>query len=536
MNELLELNRKIVLTDYENACIRNMELHLTGDPRYSAEYVYPNQKNDANCILDKFYTHNIRVISVLKRTKVGMDGLMIEIAKNMTTIKDDSKTLLRKNVFFITAMMNVSWESQFKEKLPHCFVENVFHNGKLRSLKSKLKGIKNALLIFDEIDSGDKENQQLHSILKECGLLDIAYMESNNIRFIIVSATMVNELTHLNKWGDKHETYKMTIPESYIGTEDFIEKGIIQEFYPVNDTASATEWIQKDIILNYAKDFRIHLIRTDDASQLILENACISNHIQYRNHNSQDRIDSTELNNLFSQPLHNHLVIGIKGFYRRANLIPNSWKLKIGATHERYTGKWDMNVQVQGLPGRMSGYWRAEIENGHKTGPYRTSIDAINEYDHFYNNPLDQDFQYQTSNSSKKTFLSPHNIKNLLYVDPLHEMNNNVPIIIESIDKKFLEFRTRKNKIKFICDHIADKPEYKKLLDFIQNKDNKCIRIYEPKVSSLYKVFVEDLVHAATNNIPYNIDHDTNRDETNNWQMYMDNKKNRWCFIVWGKM
>jgi hypothetical protein len=29
------------------------------------------------------------------------------------------------------------------------------------------------------------------------------------------------------------------------------------------------------------------------------------------------------------------------------------------------------------LPGRMSGYWKQEILNGHKTGPYRTSIDAL---------------------------------------------------------------------------------------------------------------------------------------------------------------
>ena len=48
---------------------------------------------------------------------------------------------------------------------------------------------------------------------------------------------------------------------------------------------------------------------------------------------------------------------------------------KIGATHERHVKKYDTNVQ--GLPGRMSGYWKQELLNGHKTGPHRISIDAI---------------------------------------------------------------------------------------------------------------------------------------------------------------
>ena len=109
--------------------------------------------------------------------------------------------------------------------------------------------------------------------------------------------------------------------------------------------------------------------------------------IDFKNHTSDDRISYEELSDIFNN-ISNHLVIAVKGFYRRANLIPNEWKKKIGATHERYVKKYDTNVQVQGLPGRMSGYWKQELLNGHKTGPHRTSIDAINEYEEFYKNPF----------------------------------------------------------------------------------------------------------------------------------------------------
>jgi len=69
-------------------------------------------------------------------------------------------------------------------------------------------------------------------------------------------------------------------------------------------------------------------------------------------------------------------------------LIPNSWKLKIGAVHELYTKIANISVQIQGLPGRMTGYWKHIIENGHKTGPYRTSIDAIKDYEKIIQDPL----------------------------------------------------------------------------------------------------------------------------------------------------
>jgi hypothetical protein len=42
--------------------------------------------------------------------------------------------------------------------------------------------------------------------------------------------------------------------------------------------------------------------------------------------------------------------------------------------------KIDTSVQIQGLPGRMTGYWKSVIVEGHKTGPYRTSINSMEEF------------------------------------------------------------------------------------------------------------------------------------------------------------
>jgi len=410
MEQVLDLNREIVLNDYQSATKKNKELFITGDVKASSEYIFDNQKEDATIICDKFYETPVRVISIVKRTKVGMDGLMIEMAKNMSTHIDNNFALHRDNIFFITAMSNKSWEDDMKDKMPSCFKDNVYHHGKLQRLKNKLKNIKNAIIINDEIDSGDKEDQKLHLILKESGILDMKYMEENNIRFVFVSATMINELRDLYKWGDKHFTHYMTIPDSYIGHKEFLELGIIQQYYPIKDEESAEKWIQEDILQNYGTDYRVHIIRTDEKNKDFIFNACIKNNIGFNCHTSDDRISYEELSNIFGN-ITKHIVIAVKGFYRRANLIPNDWKKKIGATHERYVKKYDTNVQVQGLPGRMTGYWKNEILGGFKTGPHRTSIDAINEYEEFYKNPFGK-IKYSTS-GSKKLLVNPKNIQNL---------------------------------------------------------------------------------------------------------------------------
>jgi hypothetical protein len=61
----------------------------------SSEYIFDNQKEDGRAICDKFYETNVRVISIVKRTKVGMDGLIIEVAKNMATHPDNNFALHR---------------------------------------------------------------------------------------------------------------------------------------------------------------------------------------------------------------------------------------------------------------------------------------------------------------------------------------------------------------------------------------------------------------------------------------------------------
>jgi hypothetical protein len=405
----IDLSRDIVLHDYSSAETKNRELFINNDVKSSSEYIFPNQKKDALNICNIFYETDVRVVSIVKRCKVGMDGLMIEVAKIMTTHSDDNFVVHRNKVFLITGMSNKAWEVDMKEKIPACFENNVSHHGKLQLLKDRLKDISDAIIIIDEIDVGDKSDQKVDKILKESNLLDVDYMKSRNIRFVFVSATIINELNELYKWGDIHQVYYMTIPKNYIGHKDFLELGIIQEWYPVNSIDSADRWIKEDILDNFGTDYRIHLIRTNKRNVDYIQNSCIKNKIKFMNHTSDDRISEDELDKIFNN-ITGHVVIAVKGLLSRANLIPNKYKLKIGAMHDRYVQKPNPNALTQSFPGRMSGYWRDIIERGHKTGPYRTSIEAIQAYEEFYNNPTGK---IKGTKVSKKLFMNPSNIKNM---------------------------------------------------------------------------------------------------------------------------
>ena len=445
--ELISARREDVLQSYNSAKARNHRLFLEGDVRATAEYIFPNQITDATNVVYAFYKHNRRVFSIQKKTKVGADGVMIKIATLITTHNDDAFVVNPANVRILTGMSNAGWEKDMIDKAPTCFKDKIFHHGKLS--RAELQNIHNGLFIIDEIDTGDKEYQVLHTTLKEAGVLDVKHMEEHNNRFVFISATMIKELYDLYRWGDLHELYKMTIPASYIGHSDFLEMGIIQEFYPLTTIENAEKWVQEDILDNYKLDYRVHIVRVTAKNVTVVQNACISKGITFRNHTSTDRLSEDEQKEFFEEPLTRHIVLGVKGLLRRANLIPNCWKLRIGATHELYTKTIDYNVQIQGLPGRMSGYWRDIIVGGHKTGPHRTSIKAIEEYEKIYEDPFGMN-SYQTAGFKKKkgkvssepTMLSAKNIQNLEAVElPVVVNNDPIPIAHPTAFKTIIEVK-----------------------------------------------------------------------------------------------
>jgi len=520
--------RDVVLASYRASEARNTYYNP------NSCYIYPNQKEDANRIVDLFYRDGCHVVSVSKKTKIGANGLMIEIAKLLTTHPDPEFIVLFENVRIITGMSNKAWEDDFKKEVPDCFKDKIYHHGQLE--KSELSGLKNALIIVDEIDTGNKLKQRLDKLLKDAGLLDVNYMKNNKIYFVFISATNIRELHELYKWGALHKSYKMTIPSEYIGTNDFLEMDIIQEFYALNSLEKAEKWIEEDII-PYENDYRVHIVRTKGKNTKYIEEACKNKGIGFRINNSDDRLTPEEEDILFKKPLTSHYVVNIKGFLRRANLLPNEWKLRIGAVHEEYTKKIDYNVQVQGLPGRMAGYWATTIRNGYKTGPYRTSIEAIKNYERNYYNPFG-DSDYKTSGFSKRqgkikskenTFVTSNNINNLNAIALPQQASLTVPIVLNVSEG---EFKTIKKSgknwdistvYKVIEKH---KPEIMPEIERIENAGGRD-QIVKPQGEGTYKTYITNFVNAFKENRPHRHVGNIQEKDKDIVQIYLDKEEYR---------
>lgn len=547
-------NVNYILSSYNTAVSKNNLSFINDNPKATSEYIYENQKEDAMNVLSVFYGNKNRVVSIIKRTKLGMDGLMIQIGYLFGTHNDEDFAIQPANILFLTGMSNKDWETDFESKMPECFRGNVYHHGQLQQIEERMSVIRDSLIIIDEIDTGDKEDQKLHKILSRTGLLDVNNMTARNIRFIFVSATMRNELEELWKWGGMHSSYTMTIPEAYIGHKEFLELGLIQEFYEINSDVLADRWIVEDIIENYGDDYRIHIVRTDAQNVNYIEESCLRHGVLFKNHTSIDRIEDDVIQTMIQeQTKRSHIVIAVKGLYRRANLFHDAYKMKIGAIHERYTKNPNMNVQVQGLTGRMCGYHKKQMKDiNHRTGPYRTSISCIREYEAFMANPTEIDIHRNTK-KQKELFMAPQFITNLpsqicVTIQQTKNQNKTVPVVIQCDpnDKTDQLLFIEKSNKKYLVPLIMKKIELIKnldadvarLYDFIHIPDCICTMTSRPGIEGInvpgssYELHIGGASRAARNNKKWLINAKADKVNVNYWMVFVDLINHRLCFVM----
>ena len=419
------VRRVEVNSSFAAATARNERLYMEKNPNATEEYIFPNQWADATKIVELFYKTMCLAVSVWKKTKVGADGVMLATIKRFATHPDDTFLVPINNIYIITAMSNTRWEKDMIAKAPSCLKEmgkiQICHHGKLK--KAHFENLKNAVIIIDEMDVANKAGGVMHKKLQEARLLDAEYLKAHNIKLVLISATFQKEVFDLHQWGTLHQHVKMTIPDSYIGHKEFLEMGIIQEFYSLNTKEAAEKWVQEDV-LGYKDDHRVHIVRVDDkTTTLFIKSACALKDVDCESYDSKGNLTPEKKTKYFERPLIKHVVLMIKGYLRRGELLNNDTKMRIGAVHEYYTIKPDYSVQVQGLTGRMTGHWRAVFEgpDKHKVGPIRSSIKGVQEYLKCYDDPHGpnnyQSAGYQMINGevvkTTPTIFSPRHVLNL---------------------------------------------------------------------------------------------------------------------------
>ena len=181
IQKLKELNRGQVIDDYNSAIKKNKTAYINGDIKATSEYTYPNQKEDALNICNTLINENKRVCSVIKKTKVGADGLIIELLKNMNTHPDDEKVLEIENSFIITGMNNKKWQTSLEQTAPNCFIKNIKHHGQLQKIN-----LNNILNFFIKIrnnlyNKNFIDVRSMYEIISYCNKNYYIYFNSDNI-------------------------------------------------------------------------------------------------------------------------------------------------------------------------------------------------------------------------------------------------------------------------------------------------------------------------------------------------------------------
>jgi hypothetical protein len=359
----------------------------------SEEYVYSNQKSAAATVTHLILIENKRLITIIKRTKSGANGFIFDLWRRLATHPDDTKVIPYKNIYILTGMSNKSWDTTMKTDCPHIMKPNIKHRNQMKKIVDKIKTTKNVVLIIDEFDVANGKNQTIYKTLENAGILDIEFMEKNNISIVGISATIYRELKQMKEWGKNLATHvTLEVGENYVGYEQQLP--YIREWYPVKTLKDARRWVKEDIVEYFAEgDYRVSKIRVNTAKsskggERAIKKACGEAGICCYQDNSKERISPEEKMKIFTElTKKQHVVLMVKGFERRAEFWPTPWKLKTGALHDRYAKNPCGNVVGQSFPGRMSGYWGSEFES-HKCGIIRTSVHLIENYIRFYNDPV----------------------------------------------------------------------------------------------------------------------------------------------------
>jgi hypothetical protein len=378
-------SRERVLSAFKTAELANREAYLDGDPMASSEYIYPNQTHDAEQVVKLFYDNpEVRAVSIKKHVKVGADGFMLACIREMCCHEDNGFAIHHSNVRIITGMSCRDWQTELEGKAPEFLRKNsIYHHGQLG--KAMLGQLENAIIFIDEIDTASRKDQKLHRQMIEAVLMDLVEIKRRNIRLVLISATLSKELVQLQQWGSAHENYTLTTPDTYAGIQYYKESGIAKESYRLVDALEIKRWIQEDILDNYGSEFRPHLIRLPAGKNMnmAIENfKTVSKELGVAFHCHDGDIDDhkTVFDALLTQKHERHIIIGLKSLYRRATRIADACKLQIGAVHISQTATRDNNVVAQDLIGRMCGFIRPQLEAGHKMGPIRCPLDALDEY------------------------------------------------------------------------------------------------------------------------------------------------------------
>ena len=311
-----------------------------------AKLVYPNQDEAAWEIIENFHD-GVMAVTLLALPQVGKTGVMLAVAYAMTTSNNDSLFINSQNVYIISGMNDLDWQTQTKKSLPAALNEKVFTRSDFNKL-TNLDSLENALIIIDECHIAAEARQQMSKKLRGAGLDNPEVLRDKNVRILQVSATPAHVLFNSERvWEEDHAIVRLQASPKYIGFEKLLAADRIMDTHESGvDNILEIEGLIKQ---EYPKP-KYHVFRLGRKEHAVFNEMVKRNPTWIaKDHNCHDRED-TDL--LFDTPPVQHTFLLIKGFWRAGKRLNDK---HIGIMYEGPANTPDVNVVAQSLAGRACG-------------------------------------------------------------------------------------------------------------------------------------------------------------------------------------
>jgi len=386
---------------------------------------YSNQREISDKIIVSLENSTIWNILVIMPTQSGKTLAMICFIYDYMK----PKQIPIEHIFIITGLSSIEWKEQTKARVGKELEDRVYHRCDLtKKFFDKIHGLKNVLIIIDEIQIASKNEQTIKKVFEKAGFMDIDYIYENDIKIVEFSATPDGTLYDLMKWESGTEILIGRAGEGYTSSFNIYQQRRMKQFKCL-DLIENVEEVRNDNIDRFSQQQPLyHLIRTPGASN---QDSIIHNFKQvfgtddliYENFDQGNHVK--DINFYLDCPPQKHTLIFIKEKLRCAKTLSKTY---LGIVYERWTKKINDSVINQAFAGRLSGYDDSGFSICY------TNIESIHKYQILENNNFKTDLFGWESNTTKikngKTIMSAITVlnpTNYLNSGDVREMNEVPP-------------------------------------------------------------------------------------------------------------
>lgn len=310
-------------------------------------------------------------------TQTGKTGCMLAVIRSCFTLCGCDIKVNPDNIFIITGISSTGWTEQTKDRFPKALKDNIYHRGQLNKLSKRLDGLRDVVILMDEVHVASKEDMTISKLLDETGLKDMDYLREQNINFVEFSATPNKVMEDMSLWNEYAKQHVMQPGTGYKGVRHQLENGRVfqakdlfiadnpdrikmnekkyndrkKQIAPAYDAIGEI----KEKIISYYDKPHYHIFRLPTGAKfdtVVSRFKEVFGDDDFYHAPCHSKSGENDVQRVIKDVPAKHTLIYIKEHLRCAVTLDP--KENVGILYERVSGNDD--VMIQGLSGRATGY------------------------------------------------------------------------------------------------------------------------------------------------------------------------------------